>query len=234
MKTILPISIALAAAAHANLVADAAADFSLSSNPNGLWSYGYSLTLGSPLIPHVDVGNIGGLDYWRTNLGSGVPGVGFNPTPFQIVIGATAVLDPGTITLHPGPGNEYSLMRYSSPSAGQLQIEGSFFGQDNAGTSTDVHILQNGVSVFDSVVNGFGPTSATPFNLTLTLNANDILDFAVGAGPGGNYFFDSTGLSAAVNNIPEPGSASLLLLGSLALAGFRRQRHGTCQPMATH
>jgi len=31
---------------------DPAADFSLSSNPNGLWSYGYSITLGGAFTLH--------------------------------------------------------------------------------------------------------------------------------------------------------------------------------------
>jgi hypothetical protein len=35
--------------ARANTVYDVAQDFSIASNPNGVWTYGYETTLGGPL-----------------------------------------------------------------------------------------------------------------------------------------------------------------------------------------
>lgn len=58
------------------------------------------------------------------------------------------------------------------------------------------------MSVFDGNVNGFGPASATAFSLTPALTSNGTLDFAVGAGAGGNSLFDSTGLSGTMTVIP--------------------------------
>lgn len=98
-------------------------------------------------------------------------------------------------------------------------------GADFVGpTSTDVHILLNGSSLFSSSLNGFGASSTKSFsNGSLSLNAGDILDFAVGFGNNGNYFFDSTGIDVTISSqnspnptaVPETSSG----LGILAL-GF--------------
>ena len=48
----------------ADPVFDAVTDWSQTSNPNGLWSYGYTSALGSPpLILHTNHGGVGELRY---------------------------------------------------------------------------------------------------------------------------------------------------------------------------
>src|SRR6185437_5984835 len=49
-------------------VADVAADFSSTSNPTGVWSYGWSMTLGSPFILSRSPAVREGLDTWRGNV----------------------------------------------------------------------------------------------------------------------------------------------------------------------
>jgi hypothetical protein len=64
----------------AGTVFDPAAEFSLSSNPAGVWSYGYSLAVGGPLILFTEKLNMGAVDIWRTNILYDVPSISQNPT----------------------------------------------------------------------------------------------------------------------------------------------------------
>jgi MYXO-CTERM domain-containing protein len=197
------------------------AGFSAASNPSGLWSYVYSTSMGGALILHATSDNLAGFPEWRTNLGSNAPAAGYNNTGSAVTVG-TATVGAGEFTLHPGPDGELAILRFTSPALETYTVAGSFFGQDFVfPTSTDVHLLVNGVSIWDSAVNGFGPSSATAFSQTVTLAPGGTLDFAVGIG-GVHYFGDSTGLSASITSVPEPSSA-LLGLAALGLLARRRR-----------
>lgn len=183
-----------------------AADFSSISNPNGVWSYGYAATLGGTFNHYFDHFNRDGLNVWRLNLQLDVPLCLHNPTPYTIPLGPfnTPTIGGGVIALHPGPNNEYSVVRFTAPTNGVYHVTGSFFGQDIIGTSTDVHILKNGESIFDGTVSGFGPGSGPSFYTIPTLLEGDYLDFAVGYGPNANFLYDMTGLSAWVSEVCWP------------------------------
>ena len=51
--------------ARAGIVYDAAADFSPTNNPNGVWSYGWSSSLGSTFNLDVSSTTVDGLDFWE-------------------------------------------------------------------------------------------------------------------------------------------------------------------------
>ncbi len=181
---------------------DIAGSFSTASNPQGVWRYGYTPTLGGALTVHASKGTTaGGLDFWRTNLGGGVPWVAHNPTAAAITQN-TLTVGPGAMSLYPGPGGEFAVVRFTAPVAGDYTVAGAFVGQDSTGTSTDVHVLRNGVAQFNGAVNGNGAGSAVTFSLTLTLAAGGTVDFVVGDGPGANNAGDSTGLSGAIALVP--------------------------------
>jgi hypothetical protein len=92
------------------------------------------------------------------------------------------------------------VVRFAAPAAGSYAVNAAFFGLDFAGpTTTDVNILVAGISIFDGIVNGFGPGTGPIFATNLNLNAGDTIDFAVGVGPNGNYANDLTGLAATVS-----------------------------------
>lgn len=215
--------------ANAATIYDPSAEFSPTSNPSSPWSYGYSLTQGGSMILHQENFNINGVDTWRTNIaGSSTPLVGNNPTS-NPVSAITWVLDPGTISLHPGPNNERALLRFTAPTTGIYQILGSFSGSDIYGTTTDVHLLTNGVSIFDGLVNGFSVSSTQLFDNTVKLNNGDFLDFAVGYGYNNNYYNDTTQLSARIiavtTSTPEPATIiSLLGLGTLGMTVLKRKK----------
>jgi hypothetical protein len=84
----------------------------------------------------------------------------------------------------------------------------SFFPDDVFPGSTDVHILDDGVSLFAGVVDG---SHSPTYRNTLDLAAGGVIDFAVGFGADGNFFNDSTGIIASLTTtsaapVPEPAS----------------------------
>jgi hypothetical protein len=102
----------------------------------------------------------------------------------------------GGLNLHPGPNNEYAVLRFTTPFNGVYHVTGSFYGQDPTGyTTTDAHLLHNGVVVFDGMVTGYMTGNCPQFDLTVSLDTGDTFDFAVGYGNNGSCLFDSTGLS---------------------------------------
>jgi len=177
---------------------DAVRDFSISSNPNGVWSYGWEASLGGTLNLYTltDTTTVPGMsvlyksgDKWT----GGWPVLGHNDTTKQICV-LTICIPPAYLLLHPGASGEYSVVRWTAPSTGKFLIEGAFAGQDWAGpTTTDVHVLVNSKTSLLS-----GPITSYKWPLTFKLivkvSAGDTVDFAVGVGKDGDLNCDSTGV----------------------------------------
>jgi hypothetical protein len=207
---------------------DPAADFSATNNPNGVWSYGRltpAFQLYSQPLP------LGGLDHWVDpvlifNAGS----VGHNGTASAITSPfGSATLGPGQLSCHPAESGDLCTVRWTAPGAYAVDIQAIFIGLDFVGgTTTDVHVLRNGVSLFDGSVTGYLVTSSTSLTGVPVL-PGDTIDFAVGTGTGG-WFFDTTGLDATiigtseVGAVPEPSTAALLALGGAGLLASRKFR----------
>jgi hypothetical protein len=204
----LALCLTVATVSRAAVIYEPAAEFSSTQNPRGVWSYGYSLTLGGALLsynastPSNAKGPLGvvGLEGWYQNNFYGVPLVLHNPTPVKISNTRADIssLEPGGIALHPGQNNEYAVLRFTAPHDATYVIAGSFFGDNTAPTTTDVHVLVNGASIFDGVVQGSGPSSAQDFSATRQLVRGDLVEFAVGFGPNGFFGSDLTGLNLTI------------------------------------
>lgn len=211
------------ASARAATIYDAAAEFSPTDNPNGPWSYGYKPTFNGPFIPAAQTGAVGPIDFWYGGVASdGNPAISRNGSTSTAFNGTARYL-PGQLVMHPGPGNEYAVLRFTNPEAGLASFTASFEGVDIVGTTTDVYVLQNGSVVFSGLVNGFGPGTGPTFTTpdTFALNRGDTLDFMVGFG-NGNYFFDSTGVSVRITVVPEPGTLALSAVGLAAMVWLAR------------
>jgi len=137
----------------ANADYDAVRDFSIQSNPNGVWSYGWESSLGGTfnLYALADTTFVPDLNVWYKsgdNFFEGWPVVGHNATTKQVCF-STVCVPPGHLLLHPGASGEFSVVRWTAPSAGRFLIEGQFMGIDFAGpTTTDVHVLVNFKKLF--------------------------------------------------------------------------------------
>lgn len=219
--------VALAAICAAGLSArgdvfDAAKDFSTSANPNGVWTYGYETTLGGPLTLNSTSGASlagTGLEYWQTNIASNDPLLAYNATS-SVINYTSVVVQPGQLFFHPGPQDQYETVRFVAPKAETLQLSALFTGIDTTGTTTDVHILLNGTSLFSGLINGYGSTQT--YSNLLTFAAGDKLDVSVGYGSNGTYFNDSTALSVLLSSpVPEPGGLVLLGFASTFLVAIR-------------
>ncbi|MFN0051908.1 MAG: Ig-like domain-containing protein, partial [Planctomycetales bacterium] len=175
---------------------DAGTDFSLASNPFGDWQYGWSTSVGSTFNLYSDHQSTSGLDSWHANF-AGQPMVVHNSSASTVTI--TTVSFPTTgLVMHPGPGGQVSVVRWTAPASGLISLSAIFSGCDFVGpTSTDVHVLRNGVSLFESSIAGFGPASESSFSSTIAVSIGDTIDFCVGFG-NGNYFYDSTGVDAKI------------------------------------
>jgi hypothetical protein len=179
---------------------DPAVDFSTSANPSGVWSYGWTQTLGSSFILDAIRENNSGLDFWEGSIVGDprtlFPYVVHNGTDSTIAVFGTVSVAAGQLGLHPGPGGEYSVVRWTAPAPGSYSVTAAFRGIDFGPTTTDVHVLQNGVSLFDGAVSALG--SGPTYVGVQSISTGDTIDFVVGYGANQTYFNDSTGLAASI------------------------------------
>jgi PEP-CTERM motif-containing protein len=199
---------------------DAAGDFSTSGNPNGVWSYGWSTTLGSAFnLDSVKTNTYSGtnLSGWLTTLApDGSPLILHNGTGSPVTLG-NSTFQPGQLALGPGLNLQYSVLRWTALSSGTFNINATFSGLSALGDTSDVHILHDGVSIFNSNVTG--SPAPESYSGSQSITAGDTIDFAVGVGSNGNYDEDLTALSATI--VPEPGTLGLVGMSLVGLLSFR-------------
>lgn len=174
---------------------DAAVDFSTTSNPTGAWSYGWSSQLTSAIDLYNACFHDRGIDNW-SDAGGLPPNVSHNGTSAPIFLTPENITwQAGQLALHPGANGEYSHVLWTAPAEASCVIDAEFSGIDHTGGSTDVHVLHNGISLFDGAVEGYGDTAS--YSTTLSVSAGDTIDFAVGFGAGG-WWQDTTALAATI------------------------------------
>jgi len=201
--------------ANAQTTFDLSADFSLKENPHKVWEYGYSAT--DSLAPdqfrideQSDTSGI--IGFWHPGANTG-PGPGYYPyIAFNTTKQSQAWPSPngwvvrgGEVAMEASNTGQYSLVRFVAPVAGTYEISAQFEGI-HVWSTTDVHVLHNGKSLFDADIDGYGgdpafrkvqgasPTAA--YTGQIEMRANDTVTFAVGYGKNKTNSGDTTGLFA--------------------------------------
>ena len=179
---------------------DAVRDFSIISNPNGVWSYGWLSSRGSPLNLYAmtDTTTFSGLIAWLESGMLTPPLVAHNDTQ-NVVCFLSFCVPPAYLQLHPGPNKEVSVVRWTAPTSGKFFLQGAVEGLDLY-TTTNLYVVLNSEKlVFNPTIDSY--KSPLFFHHVLTMSAGDTLDFAVDVGQDGTYFNDSTGIQFKVTQM---------------------------------
>ena len=200
-------------------------------NPNPLvpqWSYGYRSALESTSITLYTNGqhtnNAGGNPTLQGFAGPSDLGMFVNTGASDVVLnynfGKLEPVNPQEILSGPGSGNQFSILRWTATSSGLYDISAYWDDIDPyGGDGISGHVVVNGVAVFNQSTTNNGANIV--YNASsLSLNAGDIVDFALGANSA--YQFDSTALDATITLVPEPSVP--LIAAACAAAGLIRRR----------
>lgn len=179
----------------AGVSADLALDFSNTANPNGAWTFGY--TMGSPegdagaLIPFTTPKESAGVHLWfdPTHVNLDAPSVYHNAS--NVEVNGVA---PGEVALHPGSVQEYAIARWTAPFAGKVAVKVQFKEGDQG--DTNGLLLHNGVVL---VTEDSTSTNAV-HDVQVTLAKGDTLDVAVGNK--GDFNYDSTPVIFSIKTSP--------------------------------
>ncbi|MBI5384903.1 MAG: immunoglobulin domain-containing protein [Verrucomicrobia bacterium] len=234
----LGISFLVPVSLHAAVTNDLSVDFSSTSNPNGVWSYGYAGTVGGPF-------NLL-LSRQSSVCENGVPISSWQLTPTTSPIvaqngtaqtgsisGGQALLPPGTVYFWPGqdgrPEN-FGVVRFTVPTngAGDYQVEAAvqcFYAGSYSGDA-DFHIATNGVEAFGAAIPP--RTGAAAATNVFALVAGDTIDFMIGRGQDGSEYGSGLKIQARVTGLnvepppppPPPGPCVAAPDGLAAWWGF--------------
>lgn len=190
-------------------VYDVERDFSIASNPNGVWSYGWKSDL---------TGNLTLLTVPRTYLDRGVPiqdwvlannqipQVYHNSTTNQTVNSGEGEYPPLSVLLNAGfngwPQN-FCAIRFTVPplGGGVYRLESSAKSRLVGASSrdSDYHVITNGVEAFGIFL---PPNSITGYTNEMLLNPGDTVDFMTGRGADGIDFGSGIQLKATLGLNP--------------------------------
>ena len=196
------VCVAITQAALGQVRYDAAGDFSPTNNPNGAWSYGWVSATNLDFMMYTITDTPYSLKEWTgpfprdPNLFT-VPCVLLNDSDTPVAA-ANNTFQAHRLTAHPGPNNERSVVRWTSPASGPVDITSAFEGRSVYPTTTDASVYHNGNQVFIGGVNGYGAASRVSFATNLIVAAGDTLDFIVDYGSNSSYDGDTTQVDATI------------------------------------
>jgi hypothetical protein len=210
-------------AAQADTTFDLSNDFSIEANPNKVWEYGYSDT-NSLAVDQFRLDKMadsndtaahasGCIKFWHPAANKG-PGPGYYPyiaynSSKQSEVGCKGwAVRPGEVAVEGSNIGQYSLIRFVAPVTGRYRVSAKFEGIHYGLSSTDVHVLHNGTSLFNADIDGYGGDPAfhkvqgasptAEYSGEVAMKAEETLTFAVGYGKNKTHYGDTTGLFAKV------------------------------------
>lgn len=222
---------------------DLGSSFSTSSNPNGLWSYGWLPSIGGTFTTFSSLANSAPTTMPDTRWWV-VPGEGTSVwdwahgTVCKNLSGSTnysnndaVFLEAGMADFYAGSSSRHTAIRWTAPFSCAVEVNGRFTGQYNYLTNcnADVHIAKNGTSFYNGHVNGFAGKSVnnyTDSNGTspvqtyiglVSVNSGDVIDF-INSGTGAP-FLGVSGSVTAVSTGTISGTVTANMTGHPAVAG---------------
>jgi hypothetical protein len=176
------IAMLVAAGSASAQVWDAKKEFSVDNgNPNGAWSYGWMPVGFGEFTAFVNHGIFGVNPQWYGWSGDRCPSVWYNADSV-----AYNNIQPGEMSIHPGPGTEPIVVRWTAPQAFErdVRIVGHFGAGDWGRVLVGVRF--NGVSAWEADDHG-------AFDLAAKVASGDTIDFVGYAGYGyGNTVLDAS------------------------------------------
>ncbi len=208
---------------------DLSNDFSIDANPNKVWQYGYSETnslaedqfrLDKFANSNDTKANASGcIKFWHPGPNKG-PGSGYYPyiahnSSKQSEDGCKGwAVRPGEVAMEGSNSGQYSLVRFVAPVTGAYKVSAKFEGIHYGLSTTDVHVLHNGTSLFDADIHGYagdpqfhkveGSSPSAEYSGDVAMKANEKITFAIGYGNNKTHYGDTTGLFAKVVLIGAP------------------------------
>jgi len=136
------------------------------------------------------------------------PYIAYNSTTHTQVGSKGWAISAGEIAMEGSNAGQYSLVRFVAPRPGNYSVNAKFAGIHFGLSTTDVHVLKNGSSVFDADIDGYGgdtafhkiqgPNPTAEYSARMHLKPNDTITFAVGYGKNKTNYSDTTGLSVRI------------------------------------
>jgi len=197
---------------------DLSRDFSLVSNPNGVWSYGSAEALGGPLSLCAfrrPSGSAWSPESWEFTEGRW-PAVYHNATPNTLTSdGGQGSFPPGTVWYaagEDGSTRNYAVIRFTAPAGTtgyhRLAVAAGSHLDGPKSSDADLHILKNGAEVFGANVPA---QSRTGYTNAIRLEAGDTIDFALGRGADGLQYGSALKIMAAISPWEETPLAPFLV-----------------------
>jgi hypothetical protein len=190
--------------------------FSPTVNPNGPWRYGYTAgaTLaGSAFQLDGDPVQVASPEFWHPSTSQYYPYVAGNPDASTITDATDSwALRAGEVAMEGSASAQYSVVQFVIPDAGSYAVQANFEGIHFRLSTTDVHVLQNDVPLFDANIDGYGGDPAfhaiegtspdASYAGLVAVDAGDVLTFAVGIGVDQTNYNDTTGLRVHITLVP--------------------------------
>jgi hypothetical protein len=194
-------------------VFDLGRDFSFTANPNGPWRYGYttgSELTGGAFTPMAVVEHAPPMTFWHPGRGQAgyYPYIAAAQDRLATVTDQTGswTLRPNEIALEASNTGEHAVIEFIAPVAGTFAISADFTGIHKGVSTTDAQVRIGDEILFRADVTATRPTAN--FRATRTLNAGDVLTFAIGYGANRTHYNDTTGLILTIRSVATSGSGS--------------------------